>query len=139
MLAAAAAAATRVQLLAVTLLTSLDASTLAELDMPGEGRRRARSWAVMAQGAGCAGAVCSPLEAADLRAALPRPFLLVTPGIRFAEGSAGGDDDQRRVATPAAALSAGADLLVVGRPLTRAADPELALEQLERALAGAGG
>ena len=132
MLAAAAAAADRVRLLAVTLLTSLDATALAELDLAGDSRRRARSWASLAWRSGCAGAVCSPLEVADLRAGSPRPFLLVTPGIRFGEGAVA--DDQRRVASPAAALAAGADLLVIGRPLTRAPDRGRALAALEEAL-----
>ena len=135
MLTAAAAAADRVRLLAVTLLTSLDAATLAELDLAGDSRRRAGSWAALARRSGCAGAVCSPLEVTELRAGSPRPFLLVTPGIRFAAGAAAGPaDDQRRVASPAAALAAGADLLVIGRPLTRAAAPERALALLEEAL-----
>jgi len=140
MLAAAAAVADRVRLLAVTLLTHLDAGTLEELDLAGDSRQRARSWAKLARRAGCSGAVCSPLEVADLRADLPPPFALVTPGIRFnrkPEGDVG--DDQRRVATPAAALAAGADLLVVGRPLTRAADPGRALARLEEALRAADG
>ena len=135
MLAAAAGSAKRIRLLAVTLLTSLDAETLAELEMPGASLDRARSWARLARRAGCAGAVCSPLEVSALRSEAPRPFLLVTPGIRFAEnGESGGPDDQRRVATPAAALAAGADLLVIGRPLTRAPDPGLALARLEESL-----
>jgi orotidine-5'-phosphate decarboxylase len=135
MLGAAAAAARRIRLLAVTLLTHLDEGALEELDLAGESRLRARSWARLARDAGCAGAVCSPLEVAALREVTPRPFLLVTPGIRFGEGSAGvGLDDQRRVATPRAALAAGADLLVVGRPLTRAVEPGRALAALEEAL-----
>ncbi len=81
----------------------------------------------MARRAGCAGAVCSPLEVADLRDENPRPFLLVTPGIRMGEEDA---HDQRRTSTPTQALQSGADLLVVGRPVTRAADPERALEAL---------
>lgn len=131
MLAAAAAAASRVRLLAVTLLTHLDAHSLGELDLPGDGVRRARAWAGLARRAGCAGAVCSPLEVAALRADAPSPFLLVTPGIRFAAGAKAAGDDQRRIATPRAALAAGADLLVIGRPLTRAADPGRALAELE--------
>jgi orotidine-5'-phosphate decarboxylase len=71
--------------------------------------------------------VCSPHEEAGLRQQNPPPFLFVTPGIR-PEGDEPGD--QRRVATPAAALAAGADLLVIGRPLTRAADPLAALAAL---------
>ena len=69
-----------------------------------------------ARAAGLDGVVCSPHEAAALRAALGPDFVLLTPGIRFADGEAG---DQKRVATPAAALAAGADYLVMGRPITR--------------------
>jgi|CXWL01.1.fsa_nt_gi orotidine-5'-phosphate decarboxylase len=131
MLAAAAeAAAGQVQLLAVTVLTSLDDSDLARLGMPGSSGARAADWAAMAATAGCAGVVCSPLELARLRPLVPTPFLLVTPGIRPAER----DDDQRRTATPAAALAAGADLLVIGRPLTRAPSPEAALDELSASL-----
>ena len=138
MLAAAAAVADRVRLLAVTLLTHLDAEALGELDLVGDSRQRVLSWATMAHRAGCAGAVCSPLEVAELRGVVPSPFLLVTPGIRFSSSpEAGTDDDQRRVATPRAAIAAGADLLVVGRPLTRAADPERALARLEEDLLAA--
>jgi orotidine-5'-phosphate decarboxylase len=89
----------------------------------------------LAAAAGCAGVVCSPREVAALRRLHPRPFRLVTPGVRPAGAAA---DDQRRTATPAEALAAGADLLVIGRPLTRAADPAAALAALEAELAGAG-
>ncbi len=130
--AAVAAAGERVRLLAVTLLTSLDAAALAALDLGGDGARRARGWAALAAAAGCHGAVCSAHEVATLRAELPPPFLLVTPGMRLAEIAG---DDQARTATPAAALEAGADLLVVGRPLTAAADPEAALDAWEAAIA----
>jgi len=130
--AAARAAAGRVSILAVTVLTSLDAGELGRLDLPGSAATRALAWAKLAREAGAAGVVCSPLEVAALRAELPRPFLLVTPGIRPAGSETG---DQRRVATPASALADGADLLVVGRPLTRAADPEEALAALGREIA----
>ncbi|HXT49684.1 MAG TPA: orotidine-5'-phosphate decarboxylase [Thermoanaerobaculia bacterium] len=130
--AAVEAARGKVRLLAVTLLTHLDEAALDELDLPGELASRAARWAELAQRAGCAGAVCSPHEAPALRARLPSPFLLVTPGVRPAGGDAG---DQRRVTTPAAALAAGADYLVIGRPLTGAADPVAALAALERELA----
>ena len=83
----------------------------------------------MAHRAGCAGVVCSPLELPDLRAENPPPFQLVTPGIRMGDEEA---HDQRRTSTPTHALQAGADLLVVGRPVTRAADPERALDSLAR-------
>jgi orotidine-5'-phosphate decarboxylase len=132
--AAAAAAGDRVSLLAVTLLTHLDAATLAALDLPGAGAERAARWAAMAQRAGCGGAVCSPREVAALRRRLPRPFTLVTPGIRLGEAVAG--DDQARTAGPSAALAAGADLLVVGRPLTRAEDRRAALDSWAAAVAG---
>ncbi len=122
--AAVEAAAGRVGLLAVTVLTSLDATELERLRLPGSAVERALVWARLAQAAGCAGAVCSPHELAGLRTALGRPFLLVSPGIRPA-GTARGD--QKRIATPAAALADGADLLVIGRPLTRAVDPTAAL------------
>jgi orotidine-5'-phosphate decarboxylase len=125
--AAVRAAAGRVGILAVTVLTSLDEPELARLALPGTARERALGWARLAREAGCAGVVCSPQELATLRAELPRPFRLVTPGIRPAGAEAG---DQKRIATPRAALDAGADLLVVGRPLTQAADPAAALDAL---------
>lgn len=131
--AAAEAAGDPLRLLAVTLLTHLDGATLAELDLPGDGATRALRWARLAREAGCRGAVCSPLEVAALRAGLPAPFDLVTPGVRPAGVSS---DDQRRTATPREALAAGADLLVIGRPLTAAPDPEAALDRLAAELAG---
>jgi orotidine-5'-phosphate decarboxylase len=115
------------------LLTHLDEPGCAELDLPGPPPRRVERWAELARRAGCAGVVCSPQEAAALRRRLPPPFLLVTPGVRPAGSEVG---DQRRVATPAEALAAGADYLVVGRPLTGAPDPSAALDALERELAG---
>jgi orotidine-5'-phosphate decarboxylase len=136
MLAAAAqAAAGEVGLLAVTLLTHLDDGELAALDLPGGSAARVERWAALAARSGCAGVVCSPLEVAALRRAHARPFTLVTPGVRPAGAERG---DQRRVATPAAALAAGSDLLVIGRPLTGAADPKAALERLAEELAGVG-
>lgn len=131
-------AAGAVDLLGVTVLTHLDAGALAELepDLPlgvrprrGVGLRVVQ-WAELARDCGLAGVVCSPHELAALRSRLPRPFALVTPGIRWH----GETDDQRRVAAPGAALAAGADLLVIGRPLTGAADPEAALDELARRL-----
>jgi orotidine-5'-phosphate decarboxylase len=131
--AAVDAAAGEVGLLAVTLLTHLDEDALGALDLPGGVGPRVERWAALAQRAGCAGVVCSPQEAAALRRRLEPRFLLVTPGVR----PAGSDvADQRRVTTPAAALAAGADYLVIGRPLTGAADPAAALDALERELAG---
>jgi len=132
--AAAEAAGGELTVLAVTVLTHLDAGELARLELPGSPVERALGWARLAREAGCGGAVCSPREVAALRRREPRPFTLVTPGIRPAGSSVG---DQRRVATPAAALADGADLLVVGRPLTRADDPLAALAALAGELAGA--
>lgn len=125
--AAQSAAGDSMKLLAVTLLTHLDRGDLATLDLPGDGNRRVSRWTAMARRAGCAGVVCSPLEVAALRAENPMPFFLVTPGIRMEGGE---NQDQRRTATPYEALKSGADLLVVGRPVTRASDPERALERL---------
>ncbi len=125
MLAAAVEAARgELGLLAVTVLTHLDPEALAELALPGAIGDRALAWARLAQAAGCRGIVCSAQELGALRPALPPPFLLVTPGIRPPAAAAG---DQRRVATPETALAAGSDLLVVGRPLTAAPDPDAAL------------
>ncbi len=125
MLAAAVEAARgELGLLAVTVLTHLDPEALAELALPGAIGDRALAWARLAQAAGCRGIVCSAQELGALRPALPPPFLLVTPGIRPPAAAAG---DQRRVATPETALAGGSDLLVVGRPLTAAPDPEAAL------------
>jgi len=132
MLRAAVAAESAPKLLAVTLLTHLDAHELGRLALPGDGAERVSQWAALAAAAGCAGVVCSAREAARLRAERPRPFTLVTPGIRSADAPA---DDQRRTTTAAEALAAGADVLVIGRPLTRAADPGAALAALERELA----
>ena len=128
--AAVEAAGDEVRVLAITVLTHLAAADLEDLALPGRPADRALAWAAQAERAGCAGVVCSPLELASLRERLGPDFLLVSPGIRF-EDAAG--DDQRRVATPAAALRAGADLMVIGRPLTRTADPEAVLAALAAA------
>ena len=125
MLAAAVEAARgELGLLAVTVLTHLDPEALAELALPGAIGDRALAWARLAQAAGCRGIVCSAQELGVPRPALPPPFLLGTPGTRPPAAAAG---DQRRVATPETALAAGSDLLVVGRPLTAAPDPDAAL------------
>lgn len=126
--AAAEAAGDALRLLAVTVLTHLDAEALEVLRLPGSAGDRAVAWARVARDAGCDGAVCSPRELPLLRPALPRPFLLVTPGIRGLGAVAG--DDQQRVATPEQALADGADLLVIGRPLTGAQRPREALDEL---------
>lgn len=133
--AAVAESEGEIELLAVTLLTHLDVAALEALDLPGSAEERVSRWGALAAACGVPGAVCSPREVTQLRAERPRPFRLVTPGIRLATDAA---NDQRRVATPDRALEDGADLLVVGRPLTRAADREAALaafaEAIERAM-----
>jgi orotidine-5'-phosphate decarboxylase len=134
--AAVDAAGRETTLLAVTVLTHLEDGELRELGWDGSIATRVRTWAHLAQATGCGGVVCSPHELPTLRTKFPSPFQLVTPGIR----PAGSDlDDQRRVASPAAALTAGADLLVVGRPITRAADPDAVLEALATELSAAHG
>jgi len=125
--AGAAAAAPAPAVIAVTVLTSLDDAALADLGIAGGAAGRATAWAALARDAGCAGVVCSAREAASLRAAMGPGFLLVTPGVRPAGGEAG---DQRRVATPRDAVAAGADVLVVGRPITAAPDPGAAADAI---------
>jgi orotidine-5'-phosphate decarboxylase len=122
MLSAAAEAAgeTGPILLAVTVLTSMDDAQLAATGVTGSPAIQVETLAQMAYANGARGLVCSAVEVANLRKRLGSKPLLVIPGIR-PEGAATGD--QRRVATPGAAIAAGASYLVVGRPITRAADP----------------
>jgi len=112
---------------AVTVLTSLDASELAALGVPADPGAQVLRLASLAVGAGARALVCSPQEVAAVRAEVGPGVLLVTPGIRPAGGDVG---DQSRVATPAAAVAAGADYLVVGRPITAAPDPRAAAEAI---------
>jgi orotidine-5'-phosphate decarboxylase len=122
--AARAAGQDRPRIVAVTVLTSLDRAALhRELGVPVSVEGHAVHLADLARAAGCDGVVASPREAGRLRAALGAAAVIVTPGIRPAGGAA---DDQARVATPAAAVRAGADYLVVGRPITGAPDPAAA-------------
>lgn len=116
-----------VRLVAVTLLTSLDARALADLPVAGHLEGIVRRLASLAKECGADGVVCSARELAVVRGCCGPGFRTVVPGIRPAGRDAG---DQKRTATPAEALAAGADVLVVGRPLTAAADPDAALEAL---------
>ena len=116
------------RLLAVTVLTSMDADQLAAVGIERSAAAQADLLARMAVANGADGVVCSPLEAAAMRAALGPDALIVTPGVRPA-GTATGD--QSRVATPGDAIRAGATHLVVGRPITRADDPLRALRDVE--------
>jgi orotidine-5'-phosphate decarboxylase len=114
--------ASRPAVLAVSVLTSIDAKTLAQIGINSSPEESVLRLVKLAERAGVDGVVASPQEAAGIRAAVEKPeFLIVTPGIRPASAATG--DDQRRVATPEAALKAGANYLVVGRPITSASDP----------------
>lgn len=122
-------------LIAVTILTSLGAEDLAEVGLGGTPADNVLRLATLARDCGLDGVVCSPLEAAALNRALGAQFRLVTPGVRPA-GSA--QDDQRRVMTPADAIGAGASYLVIGRPITQAADPIAVLRAIDADIRGAG-
>jgi len=138
MLRAAAAAAAeagrdRPRILAVTVLTSLGRAALhRELGVPVAVEGHVLHLAGLARAAGCDGFVASPHEARRLRATMGPACLIVTPGVRPAGSAAG---DQARVATPAAAIRAGADRVVVGRPITGAPDPAAAAAAILRELA----
>jgi orotidine-5'-phosphate decarboxylase len=132
--AAAESGRPRPLLVAVTLLTSLDSEDLAAIGVAGTAEEQVLRLARLAQASGLDGVVCSAQEAPALRAACGRGFRLVTPGIRPA---ATATHDQARVATPEAAVAAGADMLVIGRAITAAADPLRALRDIDATL-GAG-
>ena len=122
-------------MLGVTLLTSLSAEAVArEVGLPGSVEENVVRLAALAQVCRLDGVVTSPLEAAAVRAACGPDFLIVTPGVRSAAASAG---DHQRLATPAAAIRAGADYLVIGREITGSADPRAAAERLAAELNGA--
>lgn len=128
--------AARPKLIAVTVLTSLSGSDLADIGMQGGAEAVSLRLARLAQNAGVDGVVCSALETHALRAACGAGFNLVTPGIRLADGSsAPAHDDQKRIMTPRAAVAAGADYLVIGRPITQAPDPIAVLERIQREMA----
>jgi orotidine-5'-phosphate decarboxylase len=132
MLEAAVAGAGATRVLAVTVLTSLDAADLrADGNSADSLQELVLRRATLARDAGCAGVIASPLEAAAIRRAFAPPFLVVTPGVRLAQST----DDQKRVATPRAAREAGADAVVVGRPIRDAADRRAAAGQFLRELA----
>jgi len=115
------------RLLAVTILTSMSEDGHGEVGLGGHVADSVRRLAQLASDAGLDGVVVSPHEVALVREACGPDFLIVTPGIRPAGAAAG---DQARAATPRAALDAGADLLVVGRPITGAPEPARAVEEL---------
>lgn len=120
MIAAAAAALPDTRIAAVTLLTSLSAADLELIGLAGDPADAVVRLATLAVEAGARAIVCSPQEVALVRAAVGPGITLITPGVRPAGAQ---DDDQARIATPARARAEGADLLVIGRPITGAADP----------------
>ncbi len=132
--AVAGAKGSSLKLLAVSVLTSSDDADLAEAGYAFGVRDLVRRRAKQASEAGVDGLVASPSEAAMLRQAVGNSLFLVTPGIRPAGAAAG---DQKRVATPGSAIADGADYLVVGRPITQAADPRATAEQIVAEIAAA--
>lgn len=131
MIEAAARALPQTRIAAVTVLTSLDDSILSRIGMAGTSLEAAVRLARLSVEAGARAVVCSPLEVAAIRASVPDEVVLITPGVR----PAGADSaDQRRVATPRQAIADGADLLVIGRPITGAADVAEAARAIARSL-----
>ena len=129
---AAEAGLPRPLLIAVTVLTSLSAGDLAAIGVNASPEEQVLRLARLAQAQGLDGVVCSAREAAALKRALGPAFTLVTPGIR-PEGSAA--NDQARVMTPPQAIAAGADYLVIGRPVAAAPDPQAALDAIHASIA----
>lgn len=124
-----------VVVVAVTILTSLDDSALEQIGFRDAPLQSATRLAVLANGAGLRGVVASPHEIRAIREACGERFVIVTPGIR-PEGSDAGD--QRRTTTPAAAIAAGADYIVVGRPITDARDARAAALRISEQLSAGG-
>ncbi|PSL15421.1 orotidine-5'-phosphate decarboxylase [Marinobacterium halophilum] len=110
----------RTLLIAVTVLTSMERSDLAEIGLDIDPLEQVVRLARLTQSAGLDGVVCSAQEVAAIRAAIEQPFALVTPGIRPADAEQG---DQRRIMTPSQAIHTGSDYLVIGRPITQASTP----------------
>ena len=131
MIAAAAHALPDTLVTAVTVLTSLSADDLEALGVTGSPEEVVRRWARQAVEAGARAIVCSPQEVAAVRDAVGPDLVLITPGVRPAGSDA---HDQARIATPEQALSNGADLLVIGRPITGADDPAAAASALRESL-----
>jgi orotidine-5'-phosphate decarboxylase len=125
--------ASGLQLLAVTVLTSFDQSDLADLGYPCSVSDLVALRVRKARECGIDGIVCSPLEVASVRVISGPSAILVTPGVRSLGAGSG---DQKRVATPAEAIRAGADYLVMGRQITRAADPAAEVERVKAEIAG---
>jgi orotidine-5'-phosphate decarboxylase len=120
-------------LVAVTILTSLGEADIAEVGFSGTPVENVLRLARLTDDCGLDGIVCSPREAPDVRPQVGRDFLLVTPGVRPRDASL---DDQQRVKTPLDALQGGADMLVIGRPITAAPDPLASLRRIQAEIAG---
>ncbi len=131
---AAVAAGSGVKILAVTVLTSLDRGDLADLGFACDTAELVLSRARRALEAGCAGVISSGLEAARLREQIDDRLLIISPGIRPVDNAT--SDDQKRVVTPRAAFEAGADYIVVGRPIRNAADPRAKALEIQAEIAG---
>ncbi|MDP5037454.1 MAG: orotidine-5'-phosphate decarboxylase, partial [Alishewanella sp.] len=122
----------RPKLIAVTVLTSMEQQDLTELGITLTPAEQVMKLAGLAAQSGLDGVVCSAQEASMLKQQFGSAFQLVTPGIRLANSAA---DDQRRVMTPSAAKAVGVDYMVIGRPITKAADPLAALQAIIAELA----
>ena len=120
-------------LIGVTVLTSMEQNDLAGIGLDIEPQQQVMRLARLTKNSGLDGVVCSAQEASMLKADLGQEFKLVTPGIR-PSGSAVGD--QKRIMTPVEAVNAGSDYLVIGRPITQAAEPSSVLEEINRSLRG---
>jgi len=130
--------ADRPRLLAVTILTSLDHKTMKEVGIGGSAQTRVVKLAQLAKKSGVDGVVASVKEARAIRKACGRDFLIVTPGVRPKDKSASAKgDDQARTATATEAIRAGADFLVVGRPIIAAADPRATTQSIVDEIAAA--
>jgi len=127
-------APTPLQIVAVTVLTSLDDDDLQQLGISHNAGEQALRLAKLAWRAGVRAFVCSPAEASSMRAALGPEAKIITPGVRPAGGQSG---DQKRVRTPAQAIAAGADMLVVGRPIRDADDPAASASAIVEEIASA--
>jgi orotidine-5'-phosphate decarboxylase len=132
--AAAEAGPKRPKIVAVTVLTSLDDTDLQEIGQDGPAEAQVIRLAKLTEASGVDGAVCSPWEVAPLRDAIGLGFVLVVPGVR---PDWAGADDQKRIMTPAEAISAGANHLVIGRPITRADDPVGAARRIAEEISAA--
>lgn len=119
-------------LIAVTVLTSMEGSDLAQIGIAREPHEQVLQLATLAQQSGMDGVVCSAQEARILSSALGADFCLVTPGIRPADAAA---DDQRRIVTPVDAMAAGSHYLVIGRPITQSADPAATCRTIAESIA----